>query len=528
MLDQLSHNYYLKAEVLTPLHIGGGKENNWQKDLDFFYEKGKFRLINRDKLFGRLNEQEINNLSSLMASGKLADFRNYLLKDKNRLNEVTIREFDLSQAPEQNEIVAMIRDGQGQIYMPGSSLKGGFRSILFKKFKQTSRDNPTEVFGRIGEDWMRLLRVTDAYFDKSEIIHTKTFNLQGYQTSLSAGWKHGGNRTDEKFRETGFVTSFEVIPPGSKSLLRVSLADGVYKQLSIKQQANKKTAEFIKQGRLAPFFQIINEHTREFLAKEISFFERFAGDRTADIVENLKSLLKQIPSNDNTCILRLGLGSGYHSITGDWQHDDFTRTGVWENGPRRRQGNFKVKSRKLGLVIENDQIDILPMGFIKLSIMSDTEYLKEMSRIAEEKEDTIHEEQIRLQKDKQKAEEERIRLAKEEEDRSKAEEEATAAKQRSLEEKLANMPKPLEGDLKSDDVIEAEIYTIKSNFAMAKYSPEPGKYSGQTELQVGKKARKLVPNFDSKFKVGALVKARVELLKKKNKVTLHFIDFVEG
>jgi CRISPR-associated protein Csm5 len=503
MPDPLNHNYHLKAEVLTPLHIGGGKENNWQKDLDFFYYREKLRLINREKLFSRLNEQELNSLSSLMAGGKLNEFRNYLLKDKKRLESVTIRAFDLAQAPEQNEVVAMIRDGQGKVYMPGSSLKGALRSILFKDLKEDRSRNPSDVFGNINQDWMRLLRVTDAIFADTEIIHTKTFNLQGTPNNPRAGWKHAFRHTDERFKTKGFVTTFEVIPKGSTSMLRISLADGIYRILSDQQLAHARTADFIKKGQLAPFFQIINEHTRAFLEKEIKFYEKFSGDRTASIADNLKQLLANIPQDNNACILRLGLGSGFHSITGDWQHNDFTRTGVWQSGPQNRQGNFKVKSRKLAMEEENGQLNIEPMGFVKLTHITEA-MLQQQAQAREEAAQKEKSERIRQEKEKTAAE---------------------AARQKELDKKLASLPKPLESELKTGDIIEAEIYKIERAFNMARYCPEPGKYSNQTVLMVGKKAKKDIPDFEQKFTVGALIRTRAEIAKS-GKITLHFIDFV--
>ncbi len=427
MREKLNKNYPLKVEVLTPLHIGGGEENNWQKDLDFFCSNGTLRLINRQKLFASLSEQDINRLSAYMAAGKLNEFRSHVARDKALLENITIRNFALKQEPGQDKVVALIRNGNGQNYLPGSSLKGAIRSILFKHLKPRNKDNEENVFGNISEDWMRLIRITDAPFQRSEIIHTKTFNLQGNRSPYEGGWKHAfKNGTDGRFNTKGFITTFEVLPPDSTGMLRMSLSDGIYEFIQRKgnHQIDSHTADFVKRGQIEQLFGIINRHTAAYLEKEIKFYQKFPADQTELILDQLKELLKKVSEDNQSCMLRIGLGSGFHSITGDWQHDDFTNTGVWNDGPKTRRGNFKVKSRKLAFSYDDGSLNLLPMGFIKLTLLSDEEYQQQLAKETEKEQEAIRQEQTRQIEAAQAAEAERLRQEQEAEAARKAAEEA--------------------------------------------------------------------------------------------------------
>lgn len=43
----------------------------------------------------------------------------------------------------------------------------------------------------------------------------------------------------------------------------------------------------------------------------------------------------------------MSAGSGFHSITGDWQFSDYTNTEIWKDG--RNAGKMKYKSRKIAV-----------------------------------------------------------------------------------------------------------------------------------------------------------------------------------
>ena len=107
-------------------------------------------------------------------------------------------------------------------------------------------------------------------------------------------------------------------------------------------------------------FSIINDHTKDYLRKERNFFSRYTAERTDDVVESIDKLLETIPHDNSFCILKMSVGSGFHSITGDWQFKDYNDTGY-------QSGKKKYKSRK---VVEYDG-KLQLMGFVKISQLSD-------------------------------------------------------------------------------------------------------------------------------------------------------------
>ena len=63
----------------------------------------------------------------------------------------------------------------------------------------------------------------------------------------------------------------------------------------------------------------------------------------------------------------MSAGVGFHSITGDWQFDDYDKTKMWADG--RNAGKKKYKSRKIAEY--NNRLQL--MGFVRLRSLSEQE-----------------------------------------------------------------------------------------------------------------------------------------------------------
>ena len=123
------------------------------------------------------------------------------------------------------------------------------------------------------------------------------------------------------------------------------------------------------------------------------------------IVDNIENLLKLIPSDNTYCILKMSAGSGFHSITGDWQFDDYS-TGTFDR-KRNKEGKVLPKSRKIAIHGEN----LLLMGFVKIRPVSEAD----IETAKREKEQMM----LRLQEEEKRIQEEIIKqqLFKEETER---------------------------------------------------------------------------------------------------------------
>ncbi len=72
----------------------------------------------------------------------------------------------------------------------------------------------------------------------------------------------------------------------------------------------------------------------------------------------------------------MSAGSGFHSITGDWQYTDYaSQPGIWQDN--RNAGKKKYKSRKIAIGSSVDKFKFTPMGFIKIGRKSEEELEKD-------------------------------------------------------------------------------------------------------------------------------------------------------
>ena len=420
MSDLLNKKYNLELEVLTPLHVGAGAEKDWMKGADYIEDKGKIYILNHKKVASKLSASELSN---------------YLIKKDDEglkkkltgsLESVSNQVFKLP-AKSDNDIKTFIKNGlSNKPIVPGSSIKGAIRSVLFAYLKEKHQKDEKEVFGSAnkGNEFMRFIKIADAKFDKTELVNTKIFNLFGTAPNFNGGWKHefkGG--TNSSFKPSGFNTIYEVIKPNNTGELSIALSDKAFDNF-YKNQKPEKKKNILHRKPSEKLFAIINEHTKKYIDKQIAFFEKYSNNETDKIIKSLQNVKNQIPSDNSSCVLKMSAGSGFHSITGDWQFDDFSIDGVAGGKVSRGQKNRKDSAKSRKVAIDGDNFYL--MGFVKLSILDEETKAKREA----EKQAKIEAEQKAKQERlaKEKAEQERIeaeKRAKEEAER-KAEEERLA------------------------------------------------------------------------------------------------------
>ncbi len=404
-MSGINKAYQIQLTTLSPLHVGGAQEKHLQKGLDFLELNGQFYTFNLDTICEVI---DANDVADSLVQGTLSDLIKRNPEAKKKLQRIT------SNVNPESEIKAFIKDGFGKHYLPGTSLKGAISSNVFGKLKKNvvnERKNAKELLGDFDNGIFRHIKVGDVYWDKNlQLLNTKIFNLfSNYNNEWKGGWKHGKN-TSATFNEQGTVFSYECLPNDSKGTLTLRILDSqseLMKKLKewhqsevrkLEEQKRKQLTDrrvkltatplptafetVISDNPLSFLFKIINEKTKSYIDKEIAFFEKYKVKETDNFVSKLKEFKKQIPSGDapETCIMRIAHGSGFHSMTGDWQFDDFDKTGT------NREGKKNYKSRKLLFSRHGNQIDFSPMGFIKLSTKFEESVAKE---IVEEKEEII-------------------------------------------------------------------------------------------------------------------------------------------
>ena len=364
--------YPIELEVITPLSVGAGNDNDWVKGLDFIQKGDKVFVIDMQKAV--VAGVDVETLSQLFLKSDDAGISQLL---GNNIEKLSRYVFDLP-ARTDNNIKTFLRT---QFYdkpiVAGSSIKGSVRSALFHCLR-INEDKNEEVFGTMkeGTDFMRFVRIGDVEMPSTVLVNTKIFNLRGHGSEWQGGWKHrgtdreGNSHTDDHYNPVGFNTLYECVAPGRKGLGNISLATNAFSLLEKfgkgkTPYANKKQA--LLNEPISHLFQIINDVTREYLEKEHAFFEKYSAERSDEVLDNIDLLLAMIPTDGSCCLLKMSAGVGFHSITGDWQYEDYDKTKLWTDG--RHAGKKKYKSRKIAEYNHRLQL----MGFVRLRALSQEE-----------------------------------------------------------------------------------------------------------------------------------------------------------
>lgn len=416
--------YYIELEVVTPLSVGAGNDNDWMRGIDYVVKDGRVYVLDIKKVA----EQGIN-IESLTALFTNTDEQGIIKLIGNKLEAVSKFVFK-SPVTTKNAIKTFLRT---QLYnkpiVAGSSIKGSVRSALFKYLRDKERTNE-EVFGNMkdGTDFMRFIRIADVEIPSTRLVNTKIFNLRKDGPDWYGGWKHkgtdkeGNSHTDERFNPIGFNTLYECVIPGQKGVSTISLAGHLFEVLSSntdKTITKKEKKRMLLGEDIHTLFKIINQVTREYLLKEKAFFEKYTAERSGELLDNINTLLDMIPDDNSYCLLKMSAGVGFHSITGDWQYDDYSQTGLWDD--KRNYGKKKYKSRKTAEYEGKLQL----MGFVKLRDLSSDEIAKKMESLTENHHDIINSIVAPARKREEervaKLEEERLRMIAIEEEKRKQE-----------------------------------------------------------------------------------------------------------
>jgi hypothetical protein len=366
--------YPIELEVVTPLSVGAGNDNEWTRGIDFVQKDGKVYVIDIQKAVA--NGIDIDRLTQLFLRSDEEGISQLL---GNKIDKVSKFIFK-SPVKTTNAIKAFLRTELfDKPVVAGSSLKGSIRSALFNYLRIDEKKNE-EVFGNMkdGTDLMRFIRVADIEMPSTVLVNTKIFNLMKDGTHWYGGWKHGGtdregnSHTDEHFKPTGFNTLYECVAPGKKGLGSIILAGNAF-DLMAKNTSSSIAYRDKKKALLASdissLFQIVNEVTKSYLQKEKAFFAKYPAERSEELIDNIDYLLSLIPDDGSCCLLKMSAGVGFHSITGDWQYKDYwDEPGQWEYG--RDAGKKKFKSRKTAEFGGRLQL----MGFVKLRKLNKEEF----------------------------------------------------------------------------------------------------------------------------------------------------------
>lgn len=365
--------YPIELEVITPLSVGAGNDNEWVRGLDFVQKDGKVYVIDMQKAAAA--GVDVETLTTLFLK---SDDRGISQLLGNKIDDLSRYIFDLP-AKTDNNIKTFLRT---QFYdkplVAGSSIKGSIRSVLFN-YLRTDEEKNEEVFGnmRDGTDFMRFIRIGDVEMPSTVLVNTKLFNLRKEGTEWLGGWKQLMNKTTGEYNPIGFNTLYECVAPGKKGLGNISLAANAFSLLEKSGQGKSPYASkkrVLLNEPISRLFQVVNDVTREYLQKERAFFEKYDAERSDEVLDSIDTLLSMIPTDGSACLLKMSAGVGFHSITGDWRFEDYDKTGF------RSDGKKYYKSRKIAEYNHRLQL----MGFVRLRALNQEE-TSEKERLLQQK-----------------------------------------------------------------------------------------------------------------------------------------------
>lgn len=378
-MELLNKKYHCELEVVSPLHIGAGPEKNWINGADFVYDQQRKKII-RLNMNAMANILGIDVLSHILLLRDQKLLKAELAKKGKKLTDVADQEFFFEFTPS-DEIKTLIRNGlNNKPLVPGSSIKGAIRSILFKHFKGSS-NREQDVFGSAnnGDEFMRFIKISDAAFDKSDLMQAKIYNLANNGRSWKGSWKHerkSGNTA--QFDNIGFHTTYEVIPPGELGCFELMFADKAFQLFNGNNLPNNiANPDLIKSlpkkrelmnGGISALFRLINAHTKSFIEKEKAYFAEYnQADYAAEILDYHNYLLEQTELGDSSCLMRMASGSGFFGMTGDWKFNDHLSS---INKPDLdKKGNLIFyKSRRIVFAKYEGEYDFNPMGYVLMSL----------------------------------------------------------------------------------------------------------------------------------------------------------------
>ena len=366
----MNDKYNINVEVVTPLAVGAGTGCDWTRGVDYVVKDHKAFVLDLQKaIFNGVNVDKLSTLLTTSDEKGICELLGKHLETSSRYV------FDLP-AMSANPIKAFLRNQlNDKPVVAGSSLKGAVRSVIFSYLRQEERDNQS-VFGnsKDGTDFMRFIQVGDIEMEATKLVNTRLFNLWKDKSEdiWHGGWKHGNHFTSKEYLPMGFNTLYECVLPGMTGKGNIKFSnDGFMAIIN-----NPKLAEKVKYANEKKvlldegpekLFGIVNDATWNYLQKEKEFFDNFQeAENIGAILEGIEDLLDRVPQDSSYCILQMSAGSGFHSITGDWQFDDYLQTGFHNKCVEGKQLKIpRYKSRK----IAEYNGRLLPMGFVKLTVI---------------------------------------------------------------------------------------------------------------------------------------------------------------
>ncbi len=371
----------LKLKTLTPVHVGTGIDFQGNVEYLWFSNERQAVVLDDEKALDIIGEENIGHWVSCIEKGEplltLLQQRRAGLRPEMVARRILRHGAGAIEA--QKVLREQLHSANGSPLLPGSSLKGALRTAVWAEqiFQQpelvkepanlgetrTDRRSGKEhfefkdsalsqkIFGKDpNHDVFRLWQIGDAMFQQPTAI---------YRTEVVNFYR------DEYDIKKEITQQIEAIPAGAETQTRWNYNDLLEKRAGESNLLNR-TAEALPPERLFP---AVNKHTKRLLENEIKFWKE---DAHLPLVlgtyaDDLERMLAEVNACDaQSFVMRLGWGTGFRTMTGDW-HINMTDDDYYDLVAALRPTHDEtVQYPKTTRMVAGGT----PLGFIKLTLQA--------------------------------------------------------------------------------------------------------------------------------------------------------------
>lgn len=157
-MESYLKKYKFVFNTVGPVFVGSG-QNLKKKEYIFDEKKGRVKIIDVNKMLGFICKDKnlMRDYEKLMMSGDKSDdlqsfFNDHKISEKDYKNWI-LRECNVKGNFNGEDINTFVRDGRGEAYIPGSSLKGMFRTVILSYLiRHADEEYKNEMRARVAED----------------------------------------------------------------------------------------------------------------------------------------------------------------------------------------------------------------------------------------------------------------------------------------------------------------------------------------------------------------------------------------
>jgi len=359
-MPEISQHYTLNLMTVSPLHIGSGQE--LLRDYDYVVHQGRTWRIDEDTLLdAALGEGEFDETLLRRPAAEL-------LQPTDFQPDSTLFRYVVRGTPRSKQQGARLREQIKDVfdrpYLPGSSLKGAFRTAIFdwalaqnpqaldtRRLRDSRKwaAQPIEraLLGRDpNHDLLRALHVADSL----PLSPNKSLSIENAQVIT------GG--------QPGSPIEIEALRP------KIQLRTGVKLDLSLfTGQAERKLHLGDRLRWLQNLMTVCRARVTPILAAERDWFaRRYPHSPIAGFYAQLHELVTGLP--ENRCLLQVGWGGGWLNKTAGLRLDDRQREEVIRRyrlaRGKRQPGDPFPRSRRV--VLDGQGRPVAPLGWVLIEM----------------------------------------------------------------------------------------------------------------------------------------------------------------